>query len=369
MRRFLHILSLVIDVVAIGVLITTAYAGMCSPISHSPLWGVLPLAFPFMVWLVVLLMLIQLFCYRIGAAVCGLGLLVCLGPILDYCPLHIASNKVPQGATTFTLMSYNVHQFVDRDDRLFSHMHVMDSIPNPQMAHILAVDPDIVCLQEACAFVANYTESRFRPEQLQTLYTRYPHIIASSKELVVFSKYPVEAIHLANSSPDGAQMQCVRVTLPDGRNITLFNIHMTSLRLTAADREAYRNVTELQREDKSELKEIVDKIGVSARERAQATTQLMRYIRLYGGPDVIVTGDFNDVCGCNSLRTLADAGFRSVHADVSFGPIITFNSDRMLFGIDHTLYRGALQPVDLDKGPRNTSDHYPILSTFYIAGR
>ena len=45
-------------------------------------------------------------------------------------------------------------------------------------------------------------------------------------------------------------------------------------------------------------------------------------IRHYGGPNVIVCGDFNDVPGSYPVRSFADAGFQSVYPKIGFGPII-----------------------------------------------
>ena len=86
----------------------------------------------------------------------------------------------------------------------------------------------------------------------------------------------------------------------------------------------------------------------------------MQWLRLYGGPDVIICGDFNDVPGCHAIRTFADAGFHSVYPSIGFGPMITYNARHLYFCIDHVLYRGALTPLYISKGTLKTSDHYPL---------
>ncbi len=38
----------------------------------------------------------------------------------------------------------------------------------------------------------------------------------------------------------------------------------------------------------------------------------------------------------------------------------------MYFCIDHTLYRGGLVPVRMTRGDIRSSDHYPLLTEFYV---
>jgi len=38
----------------------------------------------------------------------------------------------------------------------------------------------------------------------------------------------------------------------------------------------------------------------------------------------------------------------------------------MYFGIDHILYRGDLHPLSMHRGGLRSSDHYPLIATFYV---
>lgn len=203
-------------------------------------------------------------------------------------------------------------------------------------------------------------------EQIYEIHKKYPNVLING-ELALLSRFPVEAIHLecANDAFIQAETACWRITLPSGRLITLFNVHLESMRLAPDDRQVYVNLTELHREGVKDVKDhIISKLELSAVNRARQAQQLLRYIRLYGGPDVILTGDFNDVPGCYAVHTLADAGFRSAYADRGLGPAATFNQSRLYFRIDHTLYRGDLKPLSVYRGDTQASDHYPLISTW-----
>lgn len=357
-----HTVILILDVILIAALALTGYAGNVSPLQHGGVWGVLPLCFMPVLIACLLFFLLQLFIYRTGAVVILGGCLLSAGPILDNCPLHVTTPEIPEGAESFTLMSYNVHNF-----GLDNGSANPDTANNPQVDYIIEQNADIVCLQEA-AEIGRYS-TRLSWSQRERLFKAYPEVCANGTELVVLSKYPLKSIHLDDGSNNFGEghVACYHITLPSGRILTLFNVHLESYKLLEEDRNVYMELTELKRQKPRVVKtQLFDKAAESAVIRAQQARQLMRYIRLYGGPDAVLTGDFNDVPGCYTIRTLEEAGFRDAYPAVGFGPLITFNSTRLYFCIDHTMYRGALTPVSLKRGHTRASDHYPLVSEFYI---
>lgn len=362
-RRFFRAAAMVLDIVAVLALIVTAYAGMVSPISHSSLWGVLPLAFPAVLTLVVVLILSQIVWHWRGVMICICGVALCAGPVLDTCPLNLNKPKKNEGAETFTLMSYNAHQFIPPHA---AEMPAGDD--NPQLKYILDTDADIVCLQEA-TYLLSSGRWALPPAQLVRMHRQYPTVLVNGIDGALLCKYPAVAIHLDVNKDNfpGGNLACYRITLPGGRLLTVFNVHLRSMLIKPDDVEVYHNLTRLRHEAIDTLREhIIDKIAAAARDRARDAQQLIRYIRLYGGPDVIVTGDFNDVPGCYAIRTLSDAGFRSVYPSVGLGPMITYNTDRLYFRIDHTLWRGAMKPIWMKRGTLRASDHYPLLTEFCV---
>ena len=362
--RMMRGLMLILSIAAVVALLFTAYAGNVSPLRYGGLWGILPLCFVPCLGIYAGLLLLQLFWHWRGVAIMGVGLLACLGPALDACPLsiHFGAREAAPGDSTFTLMSYNIHNFWETRDT------ADDRVPNRGLQYVIDSDADIVCLQEAASLGVD-PNVHITAEQTRLLHEKYPYVIISGSAQAVLSRYPVEPIHLvvSRSEFEDADIAAYRVTLPGGKIISLFNVHLQSLALTADDRRLYLSLTELQRQNMDNVKQqLIEKLRYANVERARQTQALLRFIRHYGGPDVLICGDFNDVTTSYSLRTLADAGFAEVYPRLGFGPIATYNSGRFYFGIDHVLYRGAFRPLDFDKGSIRASDHYPVSVRFAV---
>lgn len=360
--RIVRRLVIALDVVLGIALILTAYAGYVSPIKHGGIWGVFALLFTPMALASSLFLLIQLFCYRRGAIVTAASMLACAGPLLTFCPLHILPAEAPADAETFTLLSYNVHQFLPPHENANP-----EGASNPQLEFILHADADIVCLQETDLMVAR-RPNIMSQQQRQRLFDAYEYVYLTDAYVTLCSKYPVEPLHLDDKKLK--MCACYRITLPSGRKFTLFNVHMQSMCLGENGAQTYHDLTKGKAENIDTLRtQLLDKIENAAVARAQETQELLRAIRLYGGPDVIIAGDFNDVPGCYSLRTLADAGFISTYPKVGFGPIITYNDSGIMVCIDHILYRGDFIPLAFRRTPLRASDHYPIVARFVLPAR
>ena len=365
--RVLRVLSIMVSILAVIVLIATGYAGYISPLRHGGVWGILPLGFPIVFWSCVGLLCLQLLYCRKGSLIVLAGMIFTLGPILTYFPLNFGSKKAPEGSEILTVMTYNVCNLQDQRGP------GADTIQNAMLGYILGQDADIVCLQEAAYFVGDKKKGTYvQPWQIDSLHSRYPYIHHDGREEMLLSKYPVEPIHLdvTKDKFENGAVAAYRLTLPDDRRLTVFTVHLQSLRLNQDDRQLYYNLTDLERESMGDVRhQLLHKLRVANEERARQTHFIMRYLRLYGGPDAIICGDFNDVPGCFAIRSFEDAGFKSVYPEIGLGPMITYNQNRFLFCIDHVLYRGDLIPLKLKKGGLKASDHYPLTVTFAIPPR
>lgn len=355
----------VLNVVAVAALIVSGYAGVVSPLKYGGLFGIIGLTFPIVLALVLALAVLQIFWHRRGLIIIGVGLLLCAGPILTFSPLniHFGQRKAAPGDSTFTVLSYNVANLIDqRPDGSY------DSTYNAMVSYILERDADIVCLSES----KNLGVSRalhISPAQYDSLQRRYPYIIISGTAQATLSKFPIEPIHTSidRSAFGAGEVGMYHVTLPGGKLMALFNVHLQSLGLNPADKELYMDLTELRTEDMNEVRsQLLSKIAAANVMRARQTQLLLGLIRHYGGSNVIVCGDFNDIPDCYAIRTFESAGFHSVYPQLGFGPIITFNANRFYFCIDHVLYRGDLRPLNFHKGSTKASDHYPIEVEFEV---
>lgn len=360
-KRIVGFTLTTLSVLIAAALVVTGYAGNISPLQHGGLWGVIALGFPLVLLSATVMLVVDILFYWRSAIVLVLGMIAAAGPILTYFPVNIGTPSMPAGAEKLSVLTYNVLNLEPQNGDTIS--------PNPMLQYILVQNADVVCLQEAEPLTPNERLGITRA-QVDSLHARYPYIIFGGKGTqAVLSKYPTKVIHLdvnENTMASG-DLQAVRITMPSGQLVSVFNVHLFSFALTTTDRELYRNLTDLKKENIREVKDqLWDKLTAASVGRAREVQQIMRWLRQYGGPDVVLCGDFNDVQGCYAIRTLADAGFRDTYPEVGFGPMITYNANRFWFCIDHVLYRGHLKPLSLEKGGLKASDHYPLVAEFAV---
>lgn len=354
-----------VNVLAALGLLTASYAGYVSP-TAVPVAGVAGMTLP--VWIVacVFLLTVNLIFSRRDAIVNGVALVCCAGPIWNYCPLNIPGAPLTQAERqrSFTLLSYNVYGFNDRN------MAPDDSLtPNRTLEYILAQNADIVCLGEAELLDVD-ERCHITRDQIARVYRQYPYIMLGGETQRILSKYPVEALPVQyhQTGPGLGDFVAYRVDIR-GTKVTVFNCHFQSIGLTDADKSFYGQLTRFDAGRSSvglARRTLIAKLAAANRERAKQVRWLGQYIQRYGGPNTIVCGDFNDVPNCYSLRHLADYGLKEVYPKVGFGPLVTYNANRFYFQIDHVLYRGALKPLSQERGNLTSSDHYPLLTTFEL---
>ncbi len=345
-------------------LAASAYAGAINPIAH-PTAPVVAMTFP--IWLAAaVIMLVITIAVRIKISpIIVLPMIASLPSILDYCPLHLPQ-KVADDAETFTLMSYNVLGLQDQNKQYYGDV-------NPTISYILKEDPDIVCLQEMRTLHTSQS-IHLTASQIDSLHCQYPYVFYSNESQAIFSKFPVEPVqtgYVHSKEPGAANIGCFRAEIK-GRKVTIFDIHLQSFSLVSEDREMFAKLTHLKGSEHeiSQMKShLINKIRIAGPIRTTDTEELIKYIKKYGGPNVIVCGDFNDVPGSYPLRLLAGEHFKEVYPEVGFGPMITYNSGGFYFRIDHILYRGDMRPISMKRGDIKSSDHYPVTATFEMTNQ
>lgn len=347
--------------VAFG-LVLSAYAGCFSP--HS--WRLAPvitMTFPGWVVALILVALIDLISVRRWLWVCGASLAIAFPTLWNYSPLHIpyAFLDEDEKARSFTFLTYNVYSFI-------SYTGEYPDNQNPTLEFILETNADVVCLQEALLLEAN-DRTHITQDQMRRLSEAYPYVMRSGESMVLLSKFPTEILPMRvdkNLGSGRCEMAAFRVTI-DGCDITIFDVHLQSFGLTSEDKAAYRELAERPSEEEmGEARVLIDKVADAAQKRARQIETLLGCIKKFGGPNVIVSGDFNDVPCSYSLRRLGDVGLKQVYPRVALGPMVTYYASKFYFRIDHVLYRGCLNPVELTRPKVKTSDHYPQIVTFVL---
>lgn len=339
-----------------GELSPSQWRGICIVVMTMPAWIVLML---------IATVLDALWC-RKALILCALAFVSCSSAIWEFSPLNITRPDAAAYASCprFTFMTYNVGNLCDQTETYPGGV-------NPTISYILRTQPDVVNLQEVIVLSA-YKNYCITEAQIDSLHRAYPYIIWYGYSQVLMSKYPAEPIHTGSENKAGNEIAAFRLNI-EGTPVTLFDVHLQSFNLTSEDKALYKDLTRLNEQDGNLRGTLVDvksqllhKIQVAAEQRECDIKRLSGYISHYGGPNVIVAGDFNDVPGCYALRRLGDFKLRQVYPEVGFGPMITFNRDRFYFRIDHILYRGDLKPLSITRGSIRYSDHYPLIATFAV---
>lgn len=381
--RFLRITCWVfMTIVSIG----TFASGFAGYIPPSAVKGVAILLMTFPAWLLALILMtiITAVFYRKALVLALFTWIGCFHPILEYSPVNFStpSPKDYKASQLFTLLTYNVTNFSDLTS-------TYDGDVNTTLSYIMRTNADIVNLQEAEIPTVN-SSKHITSAQIDSLHSLYPYILMHGKSQMILSKFPVEAVHTGEAEIAAAarskstdsiwtvkpssEIAVFRIDVR-GTPITLFDVHLQSYFLSQDDKSLYREITNVKDTEKvKELKSTIrqvraslfTKIHEAAVLRQIASDKLQQMIAHYGGPNIIVAGDFNDVPGCYTIDRLERAGFRQVYTEVGFGPIITYNANRFYFRIDHVMYLGALQPLSMVRGHSRASDHYPLLTTFII---
>ena len=341
----------------------SAYGGMIDP-DEMVFASIVAMMLPGFLIAGVVMLLLDLMFWRRLSLVLLLGWVVSGPAIIEYMPMHLFTRKLTEQEKkrTFTFLTYNVLHFWDfRGD-------VPGLEKNMTLDYILSTDVDIVSLQEAESIQGPW---KVTPEQLYELHTRYPYgYLNAAKQLTLLSKYPAEHVHLDLPPCIAQRVACFRLDVK-GDTINLFNVHLESIGLSPADKELYMQLyhPSADRKLKEELSEVksqlISKLSAAYRERAEQARALRECIDSVGG-NVIVAGDFNDIPGCYAIRTIAGDDMENAFTRCGFGPSITYHGNRFYFRIDHVLYRGNVEAVDIERARIPSSDHYPLLTTFLI---
>lgn len=364
--RTLHVIALVVNIVLAFMLVFSAYGGMINPVETS-IGAIAAMLFPVFLLLTVAMAVVNLIWFRRQAIITGLSLVVCIGPILTFCPMNFfrPSEKsiVGSGKHTLKVMTFNTFNFNSYE--MSSGGAAIGESGNPTFEYILDQDADIVLCQEAEDIVRAEVHG-VTTRQHSMMLERYPYHNVTSRGMAILSKYPFEKIDVAVT--DRNQLDVCRYDVRvDGLTFHVFNVHMQSIGLTMQDKELYRNITE--GEHSGGMQEIrsslVSKLSAAFRSRAVQAQDVRRAIDSLEGT-ILLCGDFNDIPGSYSARTIEGDDMTDAYRHAGFGPCITYHADRFYFRIDHIFYRGDIEAMRVWRGDCTSSDHYPMIAVFEI---
>lgn len=354
--------------------IVSGYGGVVNP-ATSTIPAILAMTFP--IWLIITLivLVVDIFIDKKMALIPGASIVICIGPILNFCPLNISSHHLSaeEQDRSFTLMSYNVYGLQDCNRHDLKSTY--DTIPmkpesekgvsNPTLSWILKQDCDIACLQEFDFYLAKNNPKYITRELYDSVCRQYPYRVIGHRNGIL-SKYPIYPVELAQDEEKTAFHQGAILEI-QGHRTLIISAHFQSIGLDASDKELYREITDGDG-NKKKLKEakeqLLSKLARAFRSRARQAQQIRHQIDSLDIDNVIVCGDFNDIQDSYAMRVFTEDGFKSAFTSAGLGPVITYHANRFYFHIDHILYKGELEAIGFEKYDFARSDHYPISTRF-----
>lgn len=367
MKQLFKIALAMVNIAFAVAILTIAVTSTLNAAKH-PVEVIATMSFPFWVVLGLILLIADFFVLRKWCILIGGCFALTLPLALNVIPLNLSTTSVPTQFRdkAWTLMTYNVSNFQDLTGEY------ADSL-NPALQYILKEKPDVAVLEEG-RWLTEVKGFHIDSRQLKEIHEAYPYVIVG-QDITLLSKFPAEEITLSSfpnqvyhKSLENSKAACFIVDV-EGVKTAIVGVHLKSLGLTRDDKNLYGDFTRgegfTSRTEITEAKnDLIAKIAKANRARANHLDALIDDINKLDYENIIVCGDFNDTPGCYSLNELRKDGFHETYPLVGCGYSYTFNSDRLLFRIDHVLFKGNLRAWDLQKGKLRTSDHYPLLTTF-----
>ena len=371
MKKILKITCLVLTVIIAIMVLMAGWGGHIAPSTWSlPALFTLafvPIAAMGLVWLIVLAVLRR----WILAAAMAVVMLAVWPTVRINSPLNVFSPKVDDYAQTLKVMTWNVMGFDDIHNR---------KQLSASMLYILEKDPDVVIMQETTLGPLDFIETPGVIELRERIEERYPYHTRGYHDLGIMSKVPYRVYEDSTMTQGFGSIDNGRteyhfyakafdIDLGDGRQLRLLGLHLQSIGLSSSDRDLYVKLTkpgevgQMNRAEMSQAKNSLYGKVASAFRRREVEANMVRNIIDNCPPNLIVCGDFNDVPGSYSYRTIKGDDLSDAYADCAFGPTFTFNQNRLYFKIDQFMYRGDMTAVEAKCPHVGGSDHYPIVVT------
>lgn len=251
---------------------------------------------------------------------------------------------------TFKVMTYNVRSFYANNGQ--------SSVQNV-LGLINRADPDIVCLQEFNARLAEQTAGFAlldeKYEKAQFGRTEAPDSLYGAP-LLILSKY-----HILNAGVVLSPRSSVWADLLIGEDtIRIFNNHLRSTAINASDDEyitKHRFLSDTASEVK--IRSMVRRLRENSVLRAAQVDTIARVVNESPGRR-IVCGDFNDTPMSYVYRTMAD-GLSDAFSESGSGYSHTFRGFYNTLRIDYVLFSEGLESLNYDVGQVDYSDHHPVV--------
>ncbi len=306
-----------------------------------PRFSLLTLAFPVFLCVDVLFVLFWLLFYPRLAWVPVAGLLLVVGYVLDYCPLHLPGDS-SKSDSTLTIVTYNVG-------------HMASPEQKADLLRFLAeADADIVCLQEL-------SKGFFSGKQAWLDSTGYA--IKQGRSEAILSRRPFlgDTLHIDYPTRSNHSMACWLLCYGD--SLLLVNNHLESNQLSEEEKNKYANtIIDPHRQTiESSSRMLVGKLSRAAAYRGAQTDSICALVDRHADRDIIVCGDLNETPISYTYQQL-DRRLTSAFRQAGLGPGFTYSRRSFPVRIDHLFHSDGWTCTScrIDR-TLSVSDHYPLI--------
>lgn len=334
------------------------------PVLNPQSWwfiSFLGLAFPFLLVIVIIYMLVWLFTLRRFALISAIALVLGLKNILVLVAFHGGSSFHQTKKTgEVRIVSWNVARFIEmkRNNNKGSQtrMQMMELLEKQQA--------DIVCLQE---FFHSYDPEWYPnidyiSKTLNYPYWYFSHDLDADKHFsgsIIFSRYPII---------DSGMVRYPRPTLPDALvhadikvnndTIRVYTTHLQSLQFGKSDYQKLRDIKEGEDQLLSNSKTIFSKWKLAVANRSIQADIIEKVLEDSPYPRIFC-GDLNDVPNSYTYFTVK-GDMQDAFLKKGFGIGRTFSAISPTLRIDYIFADDEFRISQFNRVVKRYSDHYLI---------
>lgn len=286
------------------------------------------------------------------------GILLTWSTAISWVPINMQKSAAQD--KELKVLTFNVEFFEHVEKGPEQEVH-------PIVQFLKESDVDLICLQEAGpVFVQKMNQKSAVKEALKV----YKYVASGYQEnrysVVLLSKYPIlDFGRIQYESQSNSSFWYDVVWKND--TIRVINNHLESNKLNKSEKGQYSDLIKKRETEKiTEVAELLgSKVGNATVLRANQADSVSAFIQRSENKKILVCGDFNDVPGSYTYRTIRE-GLKDAWVERGTGWGHTFHDHFFLFRIDYILNHPAFSCTEIKRVKVDYSDHYPLIAKFIL---
>lgn len=305
------------------------------------------LAVPILLALLLVIILLLLLWNRWKIALVLLILCIALNKNTQTFPVHLSYLQewnTETDSATLNVMTYNIA--LTKDNAILEYLDTLNL--------------DILALQESGGLPKkNNLQKHFPYHEGNAVFSRYPiknyHRIHLEEGTNAWKELEDSVLNPKNDLQKNPMIFSMQIEHPQG-TINLITCHLRSNGYSTARRQMG---TESKWSDG--LEDYVRRLDYGYKARAVQAQSICKALSEQEKRPTLILGDFNDLSGSYSLKTIQGEELSDAWWEGGLGPGFTFNAYHLLLRLDHILYSSdfELEQVQLESNI-TFSDHYPL---------